>query len=102
MFDFVGAQPTLDIAREAAAIDGIIQIVGIGGGVLPTGFFSTPFGMAVQAPYWGSRSELMEVLELARNGLVTVHVEEFTLDQSPKAYARLHAGTIRSRGVVVP
>ena len=102
IFDFVGAQPTLDIARESVAMDGVIQIVGIGGGVLPTGFFSTPFGVAVQAPYWGSRSELIEVLDLARRGLVTVHVEEFTLDEAPEAYARLHAGTIQGRAVVVP
>jgi len=102
IFDFVGAQPTLDIARESVAMDGVIQIVGIGGGVLPTGFFSTPFGAAVQAPYWGSRSELIEVLDLARRGLVTVHVEGFTLDQAPEAYARLHAGKIQGRAVVVP
>lgn len=102
VFDFVGAQPTLDIARESVAMDGIIQVVGIGGGVLPTGFFSTPFGAAVQAPYWGSRSELIEVLDLARRGLVAVHVERFDLDQAPAAYERLHAGTITGRAVVVP
>jgi propanol-preferring alcohol dehydrogenase len=102
VFDFVGAGPTLDIAREAVAVDGVIQIVGIGGGMLQTGFFSTPFGASVQAPYWGSRSELIEVLELARQGLVKVHVERFSLDEAPEAYARLHAGTISGRAVVVP
>ena len=102
VFDFVGAQSTLDIAREAVAMDGIIQIVGIGGGILPTGFFSTPFGAAVQAPYWGSRSELIEVLDLARRGAIKVHVEQFTLDEGPAAYARLHDGTMSGRGVVVP
>jgi propanol-preferring alcohol dehydrogenase len=102
VFDFVGAQATLDTARAAVAVDGVIQVVGIGGGVLPTGFFSTPFGAAVQAPYWGSRSELIEVLDLARRGLVTVHVERFSLDQAPEAYARLHSGTIAGRAVIVP
>ncbi len=102
VFDFVGAQSTLDIAREAVAMDGIIQIVGIGGGILPTGFFSTPFGAAVQAPYWGSRSELIEVLDLARRGAIKVYVERFTLDEGPAAYARLHDGTMSGRGVVVP
>jgi propanol-preferring alcohol dehydrogenase len=102
VFDFVGAQPTLDIARQSVAVDGIVQIVGIGGGVLPTGFFSTPFGASVRAPYWGSRSELIEVLDLARQGLVKVHVEQFSLEQAPEAYERLHAGTISGRAVVVP
>lgn len=102
VFDFVGAEPTLAIARQAVALDGRIQIVGIGGGLLPTGFFSTPFGASVRVPYWGSRTELMEVLDLARAGLVRVHTERFTLDEAPEAYRRLHDGTVRGRAVVVP
>ena len=59
--------------RAVVAVDGFVSIVGIGGGLLPAGFFSTPFGVSVRAPYWGSRSELREVLDLARVGAVTVH-----------------------------
>lgn len=102
VFDFVGAQATIDIARESVALDGVIQIVGIGGGLLPTGFFSTPFGASVRAPYWGSRSELMEVLDLARTGQVRVHTERFALEDAPAAYERLRAGTILGRAIVVP
>ncbi|MGY2001718.1 NAD(P)-dependent alcohol dehydrogenase [Blastococcus sp. SYSU DS1024] len=102
VFDMVGAPSTLEIARQSVALDGVIQIVGIGGGLLPTGFFSTPMGASVRAPYWGRRSELMEVLDLARAGAVHVEVERFTLDQAPEAYRRLHEGTIRGRAVVVP
>ena len=102
VFDFTGVQPTLDIARQVVAVDGDIQIVGIGGGLLPTGFFSTPFGASVRAPYWGSRSELIEVLDLARNGSVGVHVERFTLDSAVEAYTKLHDGEVRGRAVVVP
>lgn len=102
VFDFVGAEPTLAIARQAVALDGQVQIVGIGGGVLPTGFFSTPMGASVRAPYWGSRTELMEVLDLARAGLVRVHTERFSIDEAPEAYRRLHDGTVRGRAVVVP
>ncbi|MEZ5111692.1 MAG: NAD(P)-dependent alcohol dehydrogenase [Microbacteriaceae bacterium] len=102
VFDFVGIQATVEIARQSIARDGIIQIVGIGGGILPAGFFSLPFGASVRTPYWGSRSELMEVFELARTGKIKVHVERFSLEQAPEAYARLHAGSIRGRAVVVP
>jgi propanol-preferring alcohol dehydrogenase len=102
VFDFVGATPTLEIARTVVATDGDIQIVGIGGGVLPTGFFSTPFGATVRAPYWGTRSELIEVLQLALSGHLRVHVETFSLDEAPEAYRRLHEGTIRGRAVVIP
>lgn len=102
VFDFVGVQPTIDTARAVIGMDGVIQIVGIGGGLLPTGFFSTPFGASVRAPYWGSRSELMEVLDLARAGAVSVHVERFGIEEAVEAYDRLHHGRVRGRAVVVP
>ena len=59
-------------------------------------------GAAVRAPYWGTRSELKEVLELARTGAVGVHVERFGIDDAVEAYAKLHEGTVRGRAVVVP
>ncbi|GAA3598905.1 NAD(P)-dependent alcohol dehydrogenase [Klugiella xanthotipulae] len=102
VFDFVGATPTLDIARRSVRIDGAIESVGIGGGTLATGFGSTPFGVSVRAPYWGSRSELMEVLDLARSGHLHVTVEEFPIDRAPEAYAKLHDGQVLGRAVVVP
>lgn len=102
VLDFVGAQPTIDIAREVVAVDGDIQIVGLGGGILPTGFYSTPFGASVRAPYWGTRGELEEVIGLARSGAVSVHVERFVLDDAVAAYAKLHDGTVRGRAVIVP
>ncbi len=102
VFDFVGAPPTLEISRRTVAPDGVVQIVGIGGGVLPTGFFSTPFGASVRAPYWGTRTEFMEVLDLARTGAVHVEVERYGMDQAVEAYRRLHAGEVRGRAVVVP
>jgi propanol-preferring alcohol dehydrogenase len=102
VFDFVGALSTLETARQSVALDGVIQIVGIGGGLLPTGFFSTPMGASVRAPYWGTRSELMEVLDLARAGAIHVEVERYGLDQAPEAYRKLHDGSIRGRAVVAP
>jgi propanol-preferring alcohol dehydrogenase len=102
VFDIVGAPATLEIARQTVALDGVVQIVGIGGGTMPTGFFSTPFGASVRAPYWGTRPELMEVIGLARAGAIHVEVERYSLDEAPDAYRKLHDGTIRGRAVVVP
>lgn len=102
VFDFVGAQPTVELAAKLVAIEGDVSIVGIGGGMLPTGFGAMPYDVAVRSPYWGTRAELMEVLDLARTGRITVETEVFALDDSPTAYERLHAGTIRGRAVVVP
>ncbi|MEX2080024.1 MAG: zinc-binding dehydrogenase, partial [Dehalococcoidia bacterium] len=79
-----------------------VCLVGIGGGALPVGFGTTAFEVSVRAPYWGSRSELIEVLELARSGAVHVEVETFSIDEAPRAYQLLHDGKIRGRAVVVP
>ncbi|MFE2486219.1 NAD(P)-dependent alcohol dehydrogenase [Streptomyces mirabilis] len=102
VFDFVGAEPTVRTAGALAAVEGEISIVGIGGGALPVGFGTLPFEVSVHAPYWGSRGELVEVLDLARTGAVSVHTETYSLDEAPLAYERLHAGKVNGRAVILP
>lgn len=103
VLDFVGAEATLAVAAASVAVAGDVTVVGLGGGTLPVGFGGgLPFEVSAAFPYWGSRTELMEVLDLARQGLVSSHVETFTLEQAPEAYARLHAGDINGRAVVLP
>jgi len=102
VIDFVGAPATVALAGTVVAIEGDLTIVGIGGGMLPVGFGAVPYDVAVRAPYWGSRAELIEVLDLARAGLIVVETETFTLANAPEAYERLHAGTVRGRAVIVP
>jgi propanol-preferring alcohol dehydrogenase len=102
VFDFVGAQPTVQLAGACAAAEGQVAIVGIAGGALPVGIQTTAWDVAVRAPYWGSKPELMEVLELARRGQISVEVETFSLDEAPRAYQLLHEGKLRGRAVVVP
>ncbi|MFJ8137537.1 NAD(P)-dependent alcohol dehydrogenase [Streptomyces sp. NPDC096013] len=102
VFDFVSADPAVRTAGAVAAVEGEVAIVGIGGGSLPVGFGHLPFEVSVNAPYWGSRGELAEVLALARSGAVSVHTETFTLDEAPLAYERLHAGRINGRAVILP
>lgn len=102
VLDFVGAPPTVQTAGDAARVDGDVTIVGIGGGALPVGFGTLPYGTNVSAPYWGSRKELAEVLDLAHAGAVDVHVETYSIDEAPRAYERLHEGRINGRAVILP
>lgn len=102
VLDFVSAQATADLAAAIVRKLGDIVLVGVGPGAVPVGFFTTPQEVSVRSPYWGSRSELVEVLELARTGAIHVEVERFSLDDAPRAYERLHAGTLRGRAVIVP
>ncbi|MFJ8111603.1 NAD(P)-dependent alcohol dehydrogenase [Streptomyces sp. NPDC096132] len=103
VLDFVGAEMTLAVAAASVAVAGDVAVVGLGGGTLSVGFGGgLPFEVSASFPYWGGRTELMEVIELARRGLVSCHVETFTLEQAPEAYERLHAGDINGRAVVLP
>lgn len=102
VFDFVGVPPTVAMAGAMAGVEADVTLVGIGGGTLPVGFGALPFEVSVTAPYWGSRSELTEVLDLARAGAVDVHVETYSIDEAPLAYERLHAGKINGRAVILP
>ncbi|OAH13658.1 NAD(P)-dependent alcohol dehydrogenase [Streptomyces jeddahensis] len=102
VFDCVGVEPTVKTAGAVAAVESDVTIVGIGGAGLPVGFGHLPFEVSVTAPYWGSRGELFEVIELARAGALSVHTETFSLDEAPLAYERLHAGKINGRAVILP
>jgi propanol-preferring alcohol dehydrogenase len=102
VFDFVGAQPTLDLGSKLVRVGGDQVIVGVGSGQLPVGMLDKPFESSIRAPYWGYRSELFEVLELARSGAVKVETEVFSLGDAPQAYEKLHAGKLRGRAVIVP
>ncbi|MFC7344236.1 NAD(P)-dependent alcohol dehydrogenase [Saccharopolyspora griseoalba] len=102
VFDFVGAQPTVEIAGAVSSVEADISIVGLGGGGLPVGFGLLPFEASVSAPYWGSRGEFHEVLELGRAGAISVHTETYSLDEAPLAYQRLHDGQVNGRAVILP
>jgi propanol-preferring alcohol dehydrogenase len=101
VFDFVGANATLQMAARMIAPDGHISVVGIGGGEMRFGFGRLPYGVTADCPFAGTCNDLVEVVELARAGAIRTHVETFSLDDVPRAYELLHAGKINGRGVAV-
>ena len=102
MFDFVGADDTLQLGAAVSRTLGHLTIVGIAGGTVPVGFFNLPNGLSVSSSNWGSLPELGEVLALARTGDVRAHVERFALADAAGAYDRMRAHTLAGRAVVVP
>ncbi|WP_341720133.1 NAD(P)-dependent alcohol dehydrogenase [Micromonospora sp. FIMYZ51] len=102
VLDFVGADATLRLGAAAARTLGDLTIVGIGGGSLPVGFFSVPYELSIQTTYWGSRPELIEVLELGARGLVRPKTTTFKLDDALRAYGQMQDGTLEGRAVIVP
>lgn len=102
VFDFVGIQPTMTLGQAMTRSEGDQVLVGIGSGSLPVGMIDRPYEATGRSPYWGFRSELFEVLNLARSGAIHVETEVFTLDEAPRAYEKLHTGDLRGRAVIVP
>ena len=92
----------MDLAKAVVRVEGDECWSELGSGVLPVGLLAGPYDSSIRAPYWGTRSELFEVLELARRGLVHVETEVFSLEAAPTAYERLHEGSLRGRAVIVP
>ena len=102
ILDFVGAQSPLELAQAASRPLGDITLVGIAGGAVPFSFFSQPYEVSMQTTYWGSRPELIELLNLAARGLVSVESTTYPLDQGAQVYRDLAAGTVLGRAVIVP
>lgn len=100
--DIVGAQPTVDLCVRVVGRNSRLTIVGLGGGVVQYAANSPPYGCEVSVPYWGSRTELMEVIALAEAGRIHAEVETFPLEQAVDVYQRLREGRIRGRAVLVP
>jgi propanol-preferring alcohol dehydrogenase len=103
VIDFVGAQPTLTAAVGAVRRRGIVIAVGLGGGRVPFGFAAVPHEVRLMTSVWGSRSQLDELLALARREPSIVQpVEVLPLSQAQLAHDRLRAGQVAGRVVLVP
>ncbi len=102
VFDFVALQATADLAAKMVGACADIVMVGLGPGAVAVGTSALSSETSVRAPIWGTRSDLFEVLDLARSGAIKVEIERFSLDDGPIAYERLHARTLRGRAVLVP
>jgi propanol-preferring alcohol dehydrogenase len=102
VLDFVGSDETLAAAAAGVRQLGDITIVGIAGGTLPMSFFGVPYEASVQTTYWGTRRELVEVLEMGARGLLTPETTRYSLDDAATAYRDLAAGSVNGRAIVVP
>jgi alcohol dehydrogenase, propanol-preferring len=102
VLDMVGGDATLTLAAKSLRAEGRLVIIGLAMGTLPVNFFALPYGAEVATSYWGTVTELIELVALARAGKLKVDVEMFSLDQALDVYARLRRGEIRGRAVIVP
>ncbi|KAM9862509.1 alcohol dehydrogenase catalytic domain-containing protein [Leucobacter sp. BZR 635] len=104
VFDFVGVQPTVELATAVVRGGGAIRFVGLGGGSFPyvAGGAGLPWGVNIERAYGGTRADMRQVIALAQAGRISVEVVRYPLDDAPQAFDDLHAGKIAGRAVLVP
>ena len=102
IFDFVGSDETLAGTLFRLAPDGLLMIVGEGGGEVRFGFDASGVESWAATSAWGSIEELREVVALAADQALTWEVELMPLADAAIAHQRLAAGGVRGRIVLVP
>jgi propanol-preferring alcohol dehydrogenase len=102
VLDLVGNDATMELGAKTVATLGHLTVVGLGMGTYPFHFFSVPYEASVATTYWGSVTELMEVIALAGQGKIRLHTERFPLEKVHEAYEKMRSGALSGRAVIVP
>ena len=101
VLDFVGSDDTMRGAASGLLPGGRLVVVGGARGSMVVGKgLELPLGWQVSAPFWGSRDDLVAVVELAEKGVLEPVVEVVAFGDVPDAYSRLHDGAVTGRLVV--
>lgn len=98
--DFVGAQATLDMAAKSINKGGCVVVVGLFGGSIPFGFGRVPHEARFLSSVWGSRSQMDELLDLARREDITVPIQTLPLSEAQQAHDLLRGGQVEGRLVL--
>jgi propanol-preferring alcohol dehydrogenase len=102
VLDFVGTDETIAAGIAAVRTGGAYGLIGSAGGKLRGPWFSTlPRDGEVFTFQGSSIADAQDVIALARAGLIRNQVEEFTFGEIDEAYAKLAAGSLTGRAVIV-
>ncbi|CAM02014.1 D-arabinose 1-dehydrogenase [Saccharopolyspora erythraea NRRL 2338] len=98
--DFVGSDETLRTAVGNTRGRGAVVVCGRGGGVLPFSRALVEPGVVVMSSRGGTMRDLEHVVRMAESGVARVEIEEFALNDIPKAIGLLREGGLTGRAVV--
>lgn len=102
VLDFVGTDATIAAGTASVRPGGAFGLVGSAGGKLDKPWFgSLPRDGEVYTFQGATIADAQEVIALAGAGLIRNDVEEFPFSAIDDAYARLAAGTLSGRAVIV-
>jgi len=100
--DFVGSSVTLGAAAGAVRRQGLVVAVGLYGGRIPFGVGAVPHEARFMSSIWGTRSQLGELLDLARREpSVVAPVETVPFTDAQLAHERLSTGDVKGRLVLL-
>lgn len=106
VLDCVGVQPTIDLAVDCIAPEGLIRFVGLGGGTFAYGSGAAarplPWGVNIQRSYGGTHADQLQVIALAQQGRLRVVATTYPLEQFQQAFDDLEAGRVAGRAILVP
>jgi propanol-preferring alcohol dehydrogenase len=102
VLDFVGAEATIALGASVIKPAGDVVVVGAAAGTFPWNFYAMPYEASLTTSFWGSLAELHEVIAMAQRGLITPHVQRFTLEEGMQAYKLMEQGQLSGRAVIVP
>ena len=102
VLDFVGEQNSPDVALRILRPGGTYSIVGYGGRLsVPTVAMITR-EIRILGNFVGNYRDLVELMELQRQGRVAVSAKEYPLREAPRAVEDLRRGRILGRAVLIP
>lgn len=102
VLDVVGVRSTMEFAAAALAPGGQLVVVGSMLGQIPFGWGCAPFEATFTTSFWGSLSELHDILALAHRGLLRSDLVTYPLDRIEQAHTDLADGRIPGRAVLLP
>lgn len=102
VMDMVGMDSTLALGAQLVAPMGHLCCVGVAMGTLPWSFMAAAYESTLSSTFWGTKNELSEVVALTQAGKIKVETETFPLDEAAVTYAKLEAGEITGRAIVLP
>src|SRR5919198_487560 len=104
VIDFVNASKTVETDMQFLRRRARLVLVGLFGGELKLSLVSMPTrAYKIIGSYTGSISEMVELVSLAKRGVIKPLVSErFKLDQAGEALQMLKDGKVVGRGVINP
>jgi propanol-preferring alcohol dehydrogenase len=104
VIDFVNAPPTVKLGLSVLRKRGNLVLVGLFGGSIELSLVTIPLkSIIIQGAYTGNYADMVELLELARKGIINpVISKRYSLDDAKIALEDLKARKIIGRAVINP